>query len=146
MTSENSGLPLKQCNICQRWFEKTTFPVGRAQCRECYLKRLAFSSWKSKLKHEYGITPEIRQAMYVDQAGKCFFCDDDIPNKGAATDHDKETGFVRGLLCRPCNANWVDEYKRLPEDFQDSPLTNGYLLRGRTGDYVESIKQRLSGR
>ena len=144
MTPENSEMPLKQCSICQRSFEKTTFLIGRAQCRECYRKRLAFSVWKSKLKHDYGITPEIHQAMYADQAGRCFFCDDDIPNRGAAIDHDKETGFVRGLLCRPCNANWVDEYKRLPEDCQDSPRTNDYLLRGQTGGYVESVKQRLA--
>ncbi len=144
---ENSEPALKQCNNCQLWFEKTTFPPGRARCRKCYLERQPFSVWKSKLKHEYGITPEIHQVMYDDQGGKCYFCDVHRPSKGRgglAVDHDKETGFVRGLLCRPCNANFVDEYKKLPREHQDSPRTNVYLLRGETGDYIESIKQRLA--
>lgn len=144
---ENTEQELKQCNICNRWLEKTTFPPGRARCRKCHLKRLGVSVWKSKLKHQYGITPEIHQAMYEDQAGKCYFCDDHRPRRGKgglAIDHDKVTGFVRGLLCRPCNAGWVDEYKRLPKEYQDSPRTNIYLRRGETGDYVQSIERRFA--
>ena len=59
-------------------------------------------------------------------------------------DHDKGTGFVRGLLCHECNANWVDQYKDLPEEYRDSPRANAYLRRGETGDYVENIKLRLA--
>ncbi len=109
--------------------------------------RQAFSVWKSKLKHEYGITPEIHQMMYEDQGGKCYFCDDHRPSRGKrglAIDHDKETGFVRGLLCRPCNANFIDEYSKLPKAFRNSPRTNIYLLRGETGKYIGSIKQRMA--
>ena len=138
---------LKQCNSCHQSFEKTSFPPGRAHCRRCHLERLKVSVWKSKLKHQYGITPEIHRAMYEDQGGKCYFCDGHRPSRGKgglAIDHDKVTGFVRGLLCRPCNAGWVDEYKRLPTEYQDSPRTNAYLLRGETGNYVESIKWRLA--
>ena len=146
---ENAEPALKQCNNCQLWFEKTTFPPGRARCRKCHLarNRELRSAWKSTLKHKYGITPRIHQVMYEDQGGKCYFCDDHRPSRGKrglAIDHDKETVFVRGLLCRPCNANWVDEYKKLPKAFQDSPRTNDYLLRGECGDYIESIKQRLA--
>ena len=147
---KNPERGLRQCNSCHQWFEKTTFPSGRARCRKCHLERQKVSGWKSKLKREYGITPEIYQAMYEDQGGKCYFCDDHRPIRGKerlAIDHDKDTGFVRGLLCRPCNANWVDEYKRrLLREYQDSPRTNAYLLRGETGDYVESIKLRLASR
>lgn len=142
---ENSEPLLKQCSNCKQWFEEAAFPPGRARCRKCHLERLKISVWKSKLKHEYGITPEIHQAMYDEQGGRCYFCNEHRPSRGKrglAIDHDKETGFVRGLLCRPCNANWVDEYKRLP--YQDSPRTNAYLLRGATGDYVDSIRQRLA--
>ena len=146
---ENSDPALKQFNDCHQWFEKTAFPPGRARCRECYKERQKVSSWKSYLKGKYDITPEIHQAMYEDQSGKCYFCDDHRPNRGKrglAVDHvhDNETRVVRGLLCRPCNAGWVDEYKKLPEECQDSPRTNAYLLRGETGDYVESIKLRLA--
>lgn len=144
---ENPEQELTQCNSCNRWFEKTAFPPGRARCRTCHLERQRVSVWKSKLEHQYGITPEIHQAMYEDQDGKCYFCDEYRTIRGTdglAIDHDKETGFVRGLLCRPCNAGWVDEYKRLPMECQDSPRTNAYLLRGETGDYVKSIKRRLA--
>lgn len=82
--------------------------------------------------------------MYDDQGGRCYFCNEQRPirgKKGLAIDHDKETGFVRGLLCRPCNANWVDEYKRLPKEYQDSPRTNAYLLRGETGEYIDGIRR-----
>ena len=144
---ENLELTLKQCNICYQLFEKNMFPPGRARCKECHSQRQKISLWKSKLKHQYGITPEIYQAMYEDQGGKCYFCDDDRPVSGKgrlAVDHDKDTEFVRGLLCRPCNANWVDEYKKLPEEWRDSPRTNKYLRRGENGDYVERIKRRLA--
>ena len=110
MTLENSEPFLRQCSGCQLWFEKSTFPPRRARCRKCHLARLAYSVWKSKLRHEYGITPEIHQAIYKDQGGKCYFCDVERSSRGKrglAVDHDKETGFVRGLLCRPCNANWL---------------------------------------
>ena len=148
---ESSEPVLKQCKGCQLWFEKTTFPPRRARCRKCQLarNRELGNGWKSKLKHEYGITQEIHKMMYEDQSGRCYFCDDHRPRRGKsglAIDHDKVTGFVRGLLCRPCNANWVDEYKRLPREYQDSPRTNAYLRRGETGDYVESVKLRLASR
>ena len=144
---ENPKRTLKQCNSCDQWFEKTTFPPGRARCRKCHLERQKVSIWKSRLKHQYGITPEIHQTMYEDQGGRCYFCDDRRPSRGKsglAIDHDKETDFVRGLLCSSCNSNFVDEYKKLPKELQDSPRTNAYLLRGETGDYIESIKQRLA--
>ena len=144
---ENLEQELRQCNICNQWFERATFPPGRARCRKCHREKANFSIWKSKLKHKYGITPEIHQAMYKDQDGKCYFCDEHRPSRGTdglAIDHDKATGFVRGLLCRPCNAGWVDEYKRLPVEYQDSPRTNAYLLRGETGSYVDNIKRRLA--
>lgn len=149
---QNSEPARKQCNDCQQWFEKTAFPPGRARCKKCHPKRQAVSVRKSNLKRKYDITPEIHQAMYEDQGGKCYFCDDHRPSRhwpgkgenGLVIDHDKGTGFVRGLLCHECNANWVDQYKDLPEEYRDSPRANAYLRRGETGDYVENIKLRLA--
>lgn len=143
---ENQERTLRQCNLCHRWLEKTAFPPGRARCKKCHSEKSKVSVWKSTLKRQYGITAEIHRAMYEDQSGKCYFCDVHKPSRGTdglVIDHDKVTGFVRGLLCRPCNAGWVDEYKRMPMEYQDSPRTNAYLLRGETGDYVQSIERRL---
>lgn len=146
---ENSKPALKQCNDCHQWFEKTAFPPGRARCKKCHPKRQSVSRRKTKLKRKYRITPEIYQAMCENQGGKCYFCDHrpSEEKEKLAIDHDKDTGFVRGLLCRPCNAGWVDEYKnRVPREYQDSQRTNDYLRRGETGAYVESIKLRLASR
>ena len=224
MTLENSGPSLRQCKYCLRWFERATFPLKSARCKECLLARArelsrtpeqvqkrkerranhtpeqseterdrgrrkyanrtleqkqrdserrqsrreidnarsrklraqsperrakqGVSVWKSTLNLKYRITPDIYHAMDDDQGGKCYFCDE-RPSRGKgrlAVDHDKKTGFVRGLLCRPCNAGWVDEYKKLPKEFRDSPRTNVYLRRGETGDYVESVRQCLASR
>ena len=101
----------------------------------------------SMLKHNYGITAQMYEVMYQDQDGKCYFCGVEGPIRGRgrlAVDHNKEPDSVRGLLCRPCNANWVDEYKKLPEKYQDSKRTNDYWRRGETGEYIESVKQRLA--
>ena len=108
--------------------------------------RQRLSVWKSTLKHNYGISLEIYQVMYEDQGGGCYFCDESPSSEkvGLAIDHDKDTGFVRGLLCRPCNANFIDEYRKLPVECRDFPRANGYLRRGETGHYVEGIKQRLA--
>ena len=111
--------------------------------------RQNFSVWKSTLKQKYGITQEIYLAIYDDQGGKCYFCDEHRPISGRRKlaidhNHDEDMGFVRGLLCSPCNTNWVDEYKKLPSHLKDSPRANAYLLRGETGDYIESIKRRLA--
>lgn len=99
------------------------------------------------MKGNYGITPEMYQLMCEDQSGKCYFCDhtpDESKGEKLAIDHDKDTTFVRGLLCSPCNASWVDLYAQLPEAFRDSPRTNDYLLRGKSGDYIESIRRRVA--
>ena len=147
--TDDSDSSLKQCNICQGWFRKTTFPPGRARCWNCHRtrNRELKSAWRSKLKHEYRISPEIRETIYEEQDGRCYFCDvrkDGSWYNGLVIDHDKDTGFVRGLLCHTCNANWVDEYKKLPPERRDSERTNDYLRRGVTGDYIEGIKQRFA--
>ena len=59
---------------------------------------------KTHLKKKYGITPEDYDRMLEAQGGGCAICGrpprDDI---ALHVDHDHETGFIRGLLCFPCN-------------------------------------------
>lgn len=145
--SANSDPLLKRCNDCKGWFEKSRFPSGRARCKKCHAKRQAVSYRKSRLKHGYHITTEIYEAIRKDQASRCYFCD--VPKEGGwydglVVDHDKDTGFVRGLLCHTCNANWIDEYKKLPKEYQDSQRANDYLRRGETGEYIERIKRLMA--
>jgi hypothetical protein len=60
------------------------------------------------LKHKYGITIETRNAMYVEQGGRCASCGDEIrlvrgEGKLANVDHDHATKKVRSILCSKCN-------------------------------------------
>ena len=67
-------------------------------------------------------------------------------HSGLVIDHVEvgENTFVRGLLCRTCNSNFIDEYSKLPDECKDFPRANEYLRRGKTGDYIESIRQRVA--
>ncbi len=56
-----------------------------------------------QLLHRYGITLEQHKQMYVDQDGRCGICGEAIAYSRTFTDHDHESGKVRGLLCLGCN-------------------------------------------
>jgi hypothetical protein len=59
----------------------------------------------------YGITQEQHDALFEQQGGKCWICEEPetMPDgrsgktKALAVDHCHETGLVRGLLCGRCN-------------------------------------------
>jgi hypothetical protein len=57
------------------------------------------------LRHAYGMSLEDWQDMFDRQDGKCAICGTTEPGgKGTFhTDHDHDTGVVRGLLCQTCN-------------------------------------------
>lgn len=67
--------------------------------KEGWLKRLRIRNWKVK----YNITPKEREKMYADQNGRCVICDKSVDYFKINTDHNHETGKVRGLLCQKCN-------------------------------------------
>lgn len=66
---------------------------------------------EQRLRQRYGITVEQYDAMLEAQDGVCAICG--RPDVGIhyrtqkamrlAVDHDKNTGEIRGLLCRHCN-------------------------------------------
>ena len=60
---------------------------------------------KSRLRREYGVTPESVDEMYTVQGGKCAICSGALTWKvnGLHVDHDHRTKWVRGLLCGRCN-------------------------------------------
>lgn len=57
------------------------------------------------LRSAYGMTVEDRDEMLARQGGKCAICRSSEPRskRGWHTDHDHETGAVRGVLCLRCN-------------------------------------------
>ena len=60
---------------------------------------------RSKLKANYGMTPEEWQAMFEAQGCRCAICGSDEPNAKAGwnTDHCHKSGRVRFILCAHCN-------------------------------------------
>jgi hypothetical protein len=51
----------------------------------------------------YGITGLQWMQMAKDQNWFCAICVSDVDHQTLVTDHDHETGTVRGLLCNACN-------------------------------------------
>lgn len=63
-------------------------------------------SWKARVfKHQYGITLEEKESIFVQQGKVCPICLRSVPptSKGWAMDHDHVTNKIRGVLCGYCN-------------------------------------------
>jgi hypothetical protein len=75
---------------------------------------------KWSVKYSYGLTGEELDALYEKQNGKCKICTTDLvmvgknANNIVSVDHCHDTGKVRGLLCRQCNAG-LGQFRDDPE-------------------------------
>ena len=60
---------------------------------------------RRRVHRKYGISPTDWDALLDAQGGKCPICQADLAEIGRrpATDHDHQTGMVRGILCHTCN-------------------------------------------
>lgn len=66
------------------------------------------TSWERRLMATYGLTADEYWAIYEYQGGKCYICQRATgARKRLSVDHDHETGYVRGLLCGPCNRDVI---------------------------------------
>lgn len=69
-----------------------------------YRSRNPGRSRRWHLAANYGITPEQWDEMFRAQGSRCAVCETTQPDRrGWSTDHDHETGAVRGILCHRCN-------------------------------------------
>lgn len=71
-----------------------------------HLERARAAERKSKLKLNYGITPEQHHEQLAAQAWLCAICGTDLTNRSKQSvhvDHAHDTGALRGILCGPCN-------------------------------------------
>ena len=69
--------------------------------------------------------------LYSEQEGKCAICEIPKSLEELELDHDHATGRLRGFLCKNCNFKLLPRYEKFPHRHQDSPLLNGYLLKGK---------------
>jgi hypothetical protein len=86
------------------WREKYPEKVKETEkkYREKYPEKIKIKQRVSALKRNYGITLEEYNTILISQNGKCAICQEE-KDETLAVDHNHETGFVRGLLCRHCN-------------------------------------------
>ncbi len=78
----------------------------------------------------YGLSDRDRKQLLVDQNGRCALCHRFGRDGELVTDHDHETGIVRGLLCQRCNLA-LGAYERLMGAVGSINL-EAYLRRGKT--------------
>ena len=60
---------------------------------------------ESYFKTKYNISKEVRDQMLVEQDNKCAICRLSLSSNGSHThtDHNHQTGKIRGILCTNCN-------------------------------------------
>lgn len=59
---------------------------------------------EKRVQKVYGLSDGQYADLYAYQGGRCAICRRATgATKRLAVDHDHETGYVRGLLCGPCN-------------------------------------------
>jgi hypothetical protein len=69
------------------------------------------SQRRAWLKHRHGITSDQWDALFVEQAGRCYLCGDPMTVQSAHLDHDHSCcsgkracgACLRGLACPLCN-------------------------------------------
>jgi len=110
-------LSTKICNKCKlqkpidEFYKRITGAIF-SNCKDCQAKiqkeyrssekgKLAYK--KKHLKEKYNITLDGHKKLYIAQNGYCLICKELIPYSEMVTDHNHETGKVRGLLCGRCN-------------------------------------------
>ena len=117
----------KTCPDCMQTKSKTEFGRHpsyrdglRNQCRDCrreYERRRSRSPEnieatresrrRSVMKWRYGTTQDEVEKMVAAQNNRCLICNTEGEGQGMqrlCIDHDHNTGKIRGMLCRKCNA------------------------------------------
>ena len=107
---------MSACKSCGSGTRKLTAPGPR--CQSCHR---AVKAARKAASHElyvlktYGLKAGQYQALYEAQGGVCYICRRATGKvRKLAVDHCHRTGFVRGLLCKPCNS--------VLAHFRDDPL------------------------
>lgn len=106
--SPSDPRPQPYCPTCRREFHREyrqrnpdKIKARRDASRD---KRRVYDRNRSRQKtlKSYGLTVEQYDKLVEQQEGKCAICGR-VPDR-LVVDHSHETGVVRGLLCRTCNA------------------------------------------
>lgn len=120
-TSRALKAPGPRCATCLRALKKAQ-------------KRAAHGRWILKT---YGLTLEQYEALYEAQGGVCYICQRATGKvRRLAVDHDHLTGWVRGLLCKPCNSLLA----HLRDDADAAYRVGDYLVNPPAHNVIGKVK------
>ena len=135
----------KTCNFCRAKREKelrSADPdkykaLDRANYERAKARGKAQADWRNHhLKRKYGINSEQWEELFESQNCACAICSSRETSRHWCTDHDHETGEVRGILCHSCNV-LIGMAKDHPQVLDDAKR---YLEeRGYYGRYQPSL-------
>lgn len=66
-------------------------------------KRSKAHNRKRTLKRKYNMTPNDWGVLFASQGYACASCRTLLPGRSWDTDHNHQTGKIRGILCHKCN-------------------------------------------
>jgi hypothetical protein len=96
-----------RCIECCKADARTVFQRNPEPYRKRARNRNPESVRRTRLKKEYGITPEYVEELLDKQEGHCALCPATVSGHNMTDnlliDHCHTTGKVRGLLCADCN-------------------------------------------
>ena len=99
-------MTVRKCKDCPP-DSKRPAPFGGPRCsthNRAVVRARKAAARASRLEKTYGLRAGQYEAMYAAQGGVCALCLVATgKTKALAVDHDHKTGYVRGLLCGPCN-------------------------------------------
>ena len=109
--------PLKACKDCRvEWEASGVYPPQRLwrptpkpgpRCVSHHRKFRQATREKAhaaRVQNTYGLEPGDYGRLYLAQGQLCAICRRATgASRKLSVDHDHATGYVRGLLCRPCN-------------------------------------------
>lgn len=108
----------RECAQCGEFKPWTSFHKSKrgtrgyhSYCKPCKLG--------NNRLYRYGLTDLEFEDIFRAQAGRCVLCAKPMIHRTAHVDHDHETGRIRGLLCKGCNAKlgWYENRKNLIEEY-----------------------------
>lgn len=144
--------PFKICEVCKTEKEKAEFirPDRRlpsSQCAACRLeinKSCHSRAPRVRAANRYGMRDADYESMLENQNNCCASCGDEFTARsgrvnGPVIDHCHKTGFVRGILCSPCNrgmGQFFDDPKRLVAAAKYLELDRPKIFKERKGKYT----------
>ena len=127
-------MPIPKCVDCIAWSRSTGKPAPKRsannpgpRCASHYKqvqRARKARAHETRVVNEYGLKPGQYDRIYTFQGQVCAICRRATgASRRLSVDHDHRTGYVRGLLCRPCN----DLLGHLRDDPRAATRINEYL-------------------